>query len=85
MVSKIENHPWPIYKIKLGSDNALEHLSALRQKTNSPFRVDANTAWSASETIEKAPILKELGVEFIEQPLPADAWIDHAIVYRESA
>ncbi|NRB62559.1 MAG: dipeptide epimerase [Saprospiraceae bacterium] len=85
MVSKIENHPWPIYKIKLGSDNDLEHLSALRQKTNSPFRVDANTAWSASETIEKAPILKELGVEFIEQPLPADAWNDHAIVYRESA
>ncbi|MES2795623.1 MAG: enolase C-terminal domain-like protein, partial [Bacteroidota bacterium] len=32
------------------------------------------TAWSASQTIDFAPKLKELGVEFIEQPLKANDW-----------
>jgi L-alanine-DL-glutamate epimerase-like enolase superfamily enzyme len=34
------------------------------------FRVDANTAWS-EETIQNAIALKDLGVEFIEQPMKA--------------
>lgn len=84
MVLKIEQRPWPLYKVKLGSDNDMERLRAMREKTDSPFRVDANTAWTARETIDRAPLLKDLGVEFIEQPLPAEAWDDHALVYRES-
>jgi L-Ala-D/L-Glu epimerase len=34
------------------------------------LRVDANAAWSAKATLAIAPMLKELGVEFVEQPLP---------------
>ena len=65
---------WPIYKIKLGTDHDLEILRELRKHTDSIFRIDANTAWSAEQTIRFAPELKELGVEFIEQPLPRDDW-----------
>ena len=34
--------------------------------------MDANCAWGLEETIEKSKKLKELGVEFIEQPLSKD-------------
>ena len=45
--------------------------------TDATFRVDANTGWTAEQTIAHAHELKELGVEFIEQPQKADAWADH--------
>ena len=34
--------------------------------------VDANCAWEPDETIQKAKQLRDLGVEFIEQPLRPD-------------
>jgi L-alanine-DL-glutamate epimerase-like enolase superfamily enzyme len=48
------------------------------------FRVDANTAWTADEAIRNAAELAQLGVEFIEQPLPRDAWEPMRHVFRES-
>ncbi len=72
MRRKIRAFPWPLYKIKLGTDHDLEIVRALREETNAPFRVDANTGWTARQTIELAPRLRELNVEFIEQPLPPD-------------
>ena len=39
-----------------------------------PSFFDANCAWTAEETIFNAPQLKDLGVEFLEQPLKADDW-----------
>lgn len=86
MIEKMAEFPdWPIYKIKLGTDRDIEIVQALRQHTDAVFRIDANTAWSASQTIENSIALKELGVEFLEQPLPADAWDDMAEVYAHSA
>ncbi|MEM9991221.1 MAG: enolase C-terminal domain-like protein, partial [Bacteroidota bacterium] len=70
MVAKMEAMPWPIYKIKLGTDHDLEIVRALRQHTKATFRVDANCAWTVEQTIAYAKELKTLGVEFIEQPLP---------------
>jgi L-alanine-DL-glutamate epimerase-like enolase superfamily enzyme len=75
MIKKLREIPWPIYKIKLGSKNDLAIIRALRDETDALFRVDANAAWTADQCIAYAPILKELGVEFIEQPLPADDWL----------
>ena len=73
MVDKMVNYPWPIYKIKLGTSEDLKIVSELRRHTEAIFRVDANCGWTASETIKNSGALKELGVEFIEQPLdPAD-------------
>ncbi len=73
MVAKMnEFSDWPIYKIKLGTDRDLEIVRALRKHTSAAFRVDANCGWTAEQTIAFAPELKDLGVEFIEQPLPRD-------------
>jgi L-alanine-DL-glutamate epimerase-like enolase superfamily enzyme len=71
MVSKMKELPWPIYKIKLGTDDDLRIVRELRKHTDARFRVDANCAWTAEQTIRFAPELKQLGVEFIEQPLAA--------------
>jgi len=72
MVSKLaEVADWPIFKIKLGSGDDLAIIRELRQHTAKPFRVDANCGWTARQAIELSGPLAELGVEFIEQPLPA--------------
>jgi len=63
-----------LYKIKLGTSEDIEIIKALRKETDAIFRVDANTAWTPEQTLEFAPQLKALGVEFIEQPLKADNW-----------
>mgnify|MGYP001097743101 CR=1 FL=1 len=74
MKQKILETPWPIYKIKLGAEHDLEIVSELRKITDALFRIDANCAWTVNETLENAVKLKELGVEFIEQPLNPDDW-----------
>lgn len=70
MVSKMQETPWPVYKIKLGTSDDLRIVRELRAHTDSIFRVDANGGWDVSQTLENARELASLGVEFIEQPLP---------------
>lgn len=85
MVRKMREFPdWPVYKIKLGTPDDLQIVRALRQHTRAVFRVDANCAWDVDQTIRNAGALKELGVEFIEQPLAPDAWDGMREVYRRS-
>jgi L-alanine-DL-glutamate epimerase-like enolase superfamily enzyme len=84
MVSKMKELPWPLYKIKLGTDNDLAIVRELRKHTSATFRVDANCAWTADQTIANALVLRDLGVEFIEQPLPADDWTGMKKVYLAS-
>ena len=75
MVAKMKEFDgWPIYKIKLGTDDDLAIVRELRRHTDAIFRIDANTAWTPEQTIAYAPELKALGVEFIEQPLLRDNW-----------
>lgn len=74
MLEKMLEMPFPLYKIKLGTADDLEIISFLREHTEAIFRVDANTAWTPAQTLYFAPILKDLNVEFIEQPLPANDW-----------
>jgi L-Ala-D/L-Glu epimerase len=86
MLEKMREFPdWPIYKIKLGTSRDLEIVRALRAATRATFRVDANCGWTAAETIERSRALQPLGVEFIEQPLPAESWEEMRQVYLESA
>ncbi len=73
---------WPIYKIKLGTPNDLAIVRELRRHTDATFRVDANCAWTAEQTLALAPELEKLGVEFIEQPLPRDGWEGMREVFR---
>jgi L-alanine-DL-glutamate epimerase-like enolase superfamily enzyme len=84
MVAKLHEFAnWPVYKIKLGTSNDLEIVRRLRQETESTFRVDANCGWSVDETLANADAFQDLGVEFIEQPLPADQWEGMKILQAE--
>jgi len=84
MVQKMQEMPFPIYKIKLGTQEDLQIITELRKHTSAIFRVDANCAWSAEETIKNAILLKGLGVEFIEQPLPSDDKAGMKLVFEQS-
>ena len=85
MVDKLrEFADWPIFKIKLGTPDDLAIVRRLREHTDAVFRVDANAGWSADEAIRNAGPLAALGVEFVEQPLPADAWDAMRRVHQES-
>ncbi|MFT6722735.1 MAG: L-alanine-DL-glutamate epimerase-like enolase superfamily enzyme [Flavobacteriaceae bacterium] len=84
MLAKMEEKPWPIYKIKLGTKEDVAIIKALREKTSAVFRVDANCAWGVQETIDNGVALKKLGVEFIEQPMAAAEWEGMKRVYEKS-
>lgn len=74
MIAKLRAHPWPIYKIKLGSTDDIDILRALRAHTLAPFRVDVNEGWTFDETRKLLPDLQELNVILIEQPLPKEEY-----------
>ena len=70
MMSKMQLHPWPIYKIKLDCPNDMDLLQSLRGITTSAFRIDMNEGWQFEDVKRCLPELKKLGVILIEQPLP---------------
>ena len=84
MIEKMKAKPWPIYKIKVGQANDIEIIQSLRKHTDAIFRVDANAGWTLDEALQKIPLLKESGVELIEQPLAKDAWEDMKVLYEKS-
>ena len=84
MVAKMAEKPWPVYKIKLGTENDVAIIEALRRDTDAVFRIDANAAWQAEEALEKINVFKGLGVEFIEQPLAKDDWEGMRWLYQKS-
>ncbi len=63
---------YPILKVKLGTSHDVEIIRTLRNVTDKPIYVDANTAWSPNEAIQKIHQLNDLGVELIEQPTNPD-------------
>ncbi len=74
LIEKLNTLQFDILKIKLGTPDDMALLETLRLHTKATFRVDVNCAWTAEETILNSQRMKELGVEFIEQPLPAGDW-----------
>lgn len=84
MVEKLKEKPWPIYKIKLGTEHDIEIIRQLRLHTDAVFRIDANAAWQAGEALEKINAFKDLNVEFIEQPLAKDDWEGMKYLYAQS-
>ena len=84
MVQKMKATPWPIYKVKVGADNDLEMVAALRKETDAVLRVDANAGWTLEQALQKIPVLKTLGVEMVEQPLAKDDWEGMKVLYQQS-
>lgn len=67
-----DNAARPLLKIKLGGEGDLERLRAVRAGApDSRLIVDANEGWSATDYDALAPVMLELGVDLVEQPLPA--------------
>jgi L-alanine-DL-glutamate epimerase-like enolase superfamily enzyme len=60
-------------KLKLGGGDGLdvERVRAVRSRTDLPLQVDVNEWWSLAEALDAIPQLVELGVAYVEQPLPA--------------
>ncbi len=85
MIEKMQLHPSPIYKIKVGTEKDIETVEALRKHTDSIFRVNANAGWTLDEALEKITVLKELKVELIEQPLPKDNLSGMKILFEKSS
>ena len=76
----------PILKLKLcGDDRDVARVEAVRAAApKARLLIDANESWSPTHYRQTVLALKELGVEVIEQPFPADAdeileTLDHPI------
>lgn len=70
---------YPLLKIKLGGRNDEEIMQTIRSATDKVLRVDANEGWKIREiALEKILWLQREGVEFIEQPMPANQLLDTA-------
>ena len=69
----------PLLKVKLGREGSVARVRAVREAApQSRIIVDANEAWTVDILEDAAERLDALGVELIEQPLPAgeDAALD---------
>ena len=63
---------YPILKVKLGTDRDEEIIRTVHSSApDKILRVDANAAWTAKRALRMIDLCRELGVEFVEQPLPA--------------
>lgn len=64
----------PLLKLELGGEDDVDRVRAVREMAPAArIIVDANEAWSESQLRDYLPVLVDLRVELIEQPLPADA------------
>ncbi len=62
----------PLLKIKLGGEGDMARLEAVREGApRARLIVDANEGWTPEIYTALAPALLRLGVEMVEQPLPA--------------
>jgi L-alanine-DL-glutamate epimerase-like enolase superfamily enzyme len=61
-----------VLKVKLGADDDRRVLETVRNMTDCPIRVDANEGWTLDDALSRIEWLQEMGVELVEQPLPAD-------------
>ncbi|MCE2493889.1 MAG: dipeptide epimerase [Alphaproteobacteria bacterium] len=70
--SATENGHRPLLKLKLGGDGDILRVRAVREAApDATLIVDANEAWTPLMFSEYGGELAELGVELVEQPVPA--------------
>jgi L-Ala-D/L-Glu epimerase len=69
----LEAAAYPVLKVKVGLKTDEPTIEAIRAVTKKPLRVDANEGWTdKEEAVRKINWLEKQGVEFIEQPMPAE-------------
>ncbi|KAM9861676.1 o-succinylbenzoate synthase [Leucobacter sp. BZR 635] len=77
-------------KVKVGKPTVqgdVERLRAVREAVGDDFEifVDANQSFTVPEAIRRAAAFAELGIGWLEEPLPADNVAGHAQLARHSA
>ena len=82
------NKGFSIIKVKLGEDIETDaaRIRAIREAVGDEIsiRIDANQGWSVRDTVRISRVLDELGVELIEQPVPAYDFEGLAEIRRRS-
>ncbi len=74
-----EAAPYPLLKIKLGTEYDYDIMRAIRRETDKVLRVDVNEGWKTLDDAKRGTewLVRE-NVEFLEQPMPADQLDDIA-------
>ncbi|MFB6072073.1 MAG: dipeptide epimerase [Halobacterium sp.] len=73
-------------KVKLGTGRDEQLLSTVRDAApDATIRVDANEAWGPREAVANIEWIADYGVEFVEQPVPAEHVEGLRFVYERSA
>lgn len=75
---------YEILKVKMGSDEDRAVLETVRGVTEQRLLVDANEGWTLDGARQRLEWLAGLGVELVEQPLPADHLEETRELRRES-
>jgi len=74
MKEKVEEAgPYPLLKIKLGTDYDKDIIEAIRELTDKPILVDANEGWkTVDQALDMIRFLDKRNVFVIEQPMPVE-------------
>lgn len=73
MERKLETvRDFPRLKVKLGGPGDVENLRRIRANYKGMLQVDANTAWNAADAVRVLRQIEPLGIELVEQPVPAN-------------
>ena len=68
-----ENVQYPVIKLKLGSDNDIARVAAVRAaRPDARIYVDANAGWSLEEAVQQVKGLAPYHLDMIEQPVAKD-------------
>ncbi len=70
MAAQAREAELPIYKIKVGGEQDVAAVAAIRAVTSARLRVDANAGWSREQAAALIPQLAAYDLELVEQPLP---------------
>ena len=74
-----------VLKVKLGRGNDKEMINSVRSVTDVPIYVDVNQGWKDKyQALDMINWLKEQGILFVEQPMPANQMEDMAWLTQHS-
>ncbi len=61
-----------VLKVKLGTDDDIAVVRAIRARYRGALRVDPNAGWDVERAVRTIDALVDYGIEFVEQPLPPE-------------
>ncbi len=81
----IEAEGFKVLKLKLGGENDELMVNTVREITDAPICVDVNQGWTERlHALDMCQWLKEMGCQFVEQPMPKEQIDDMAWLTQHS-